>query len=313
MQEKKPGKAGKQFRKSLDIEGDNFTAQLGYGHLLLRQGEYKKALPHLDKAIELNSGFSLAYADRGKARAKLDKVEGALKDYNRAVELAPENYWNRIDRGRLLLNMGKMDRAKEDFQRAAELKPDYFLAYVYLAGLYNDQDKRQKALEHYSTVLELNPDYYPAYKPAALLAYLQEEYLQAAKHYRRLYNRDDRDHGTALMSAVSLLKAGKQEQGRRYLKKAMGTMDRDSIFYHLARMFREEGYVDYVLNQMKTMDNKTLETRALFYLAVFYELKGNESLARKYYLEVKDAKLFGLHETRIAEQKMQGKIEEPEN
>jgi tetratricopeptide (TPR) repeat protein len=310
MQKGKLEEASEQFRKSLEIDDENFAAHMGYGHLLLREGEYEQALEHLNRAVALNPTFSLAHADRGKARAKLDKMEAALEDYAKAIELAPDNYWNRIDRGRLLLETGEEEQALEDFKRAAELRPDFFLAYVYLAGLYDDRNAREKALANYEKVMQLNPDYYPVYKPAAILHYLQADYGRAAELFQSEYRRDPRDHGILLMSALCFDLAKRDTQSEKLLGKLMSELGRDSIFYHLARLYDNPNYVDYVMSRLKKVEEKPLEMRALFYLAAFYEREGHQSLARKYYLEVKDANLYGLYETRIAEEKLDGLIEE---
>ena len=312
LQEENVEKATEQFEKSLAIE-DNFAARMGYGHLLLREGKFEKALEQLNRAIELNPRFSLAYADRGRARAKLDELDAALEDYTRAIEIAPDNYWNRIDRGKLRLETGELEKASRDFTRAAELKPDFFLAHVYLAGIYNDQNKPERALEKYERVLELNSDYYPVYKPAAVNHYLQENYRRAAELFQREFERykeKQRDHGLALMSALCHMQGGDKAAAQKLLDRTMKKAGKDSIFYHLARMYSNNNYTDYLMNELKKVEEKPKEIRALFYLASYYDMHDHSNLARKYYMEVTDANLFGIYETRIAEHKMEGAIEE---
>ncbi len=56
----------------------------------MRMREFTQALPDLDRAIELNSNYFLAYISRSVTHAALNQYDKATLDYARAMELDPE-------------------------------------------------------------------------------------------------------------------------------------------------------------------------------------------------------------------------------
>jgi len=311
LEKKELDKAQQQFAKSIDANPDNFIARTGYGHVLIRKKEYEEAVTQLDRAVELKPNYPFSYVDRAKAKSSSGDINGALADLTEAVKLDPDHYWNYIDRGKLRLYVNNLEKAYADFNRAAELRPDYFLSYVYRGGAHEDLEKTEAALSDYRKVAELRPDYYPIYQPYALLAFNQKNYSEAAKAFASHYERYKEDHSHGLMAAASYYLAGEQEKGDRYIKKHIDQMPRDTYMYDAARTFIEKGYDNHLIAKLNSEKKITIKTRALFYAALYYELQGNLGLARKYYLEVDEANLYGLIETRLAEAKLENTFDEP--
>lgn len=310
LEDRKLDQARREFEQSIAGDPDNFVARTGYGHVLMRQEEYEKAEEQLTEAVRLQPDYPFAYVDRSKARAGTGDVNGALEDLTTSIELDPTHYWNYIDRGRLYLHVGDREAAFADFNLAVNLQPDYFLAYVYRAGILEDREEITRAIENYRRVVSLRKDYYPAYEPLALLEYRTEDYLPAAAHFSRHFEQYPDDHGHALMAGISWLFAGETERGINYLKKHLDTMPKETYLYDAARVFIEKNYESYLLTKISQESKVTLKIRALFYLATYYKLHGETSLANKFFLEVKDANIYGLYETRLAEAELADMLDE---
>lgn len=310
LEKKEHDRAQEQFEQSIEADPDNFIARTGYGHVLIRQKKYEDAVKQLDKAVELKPDYPFSYVDRAKAKSSSGDANGALSDLAEAIKLDPDHYWNYIDRGKLRLYVNNLKGAYEDFDQAVELRPDYFLGYVYRGGANDDLDRFEAALHDYRKVSELRPDYYPIYQPYALLAYEQENYQEAARAFRRHYERYSKDHGHGIMAAASYYFAGEKKKGDAFLKEHMNDMPRETYMYDIARTFIEKGYDSHLLTKINAESKVTIKTRALFYAALYYELQGNKGLARKYYLEVDDANIYGLIETRLAESKLKEAFDE---
>ncbi len=301
LSEKHYKKAEQYFNRALQIDQSNLVARSGYGNLLLREKKYKKAVTQFNKLIESNPDYSFAYADRSRAKSGLNDAEGALKDLDKAVQLAPDYYWNYIDRGKLLAFLGQKDRAIKDFSKAIEINPRYFYAYVYRAGLYRDEGKNNKALADYEMVYKERPDYYFVYKPLAVLEYMGNHFNKAAELFRRAMNRWPEEPSYFLMTGISLEAAGKKKEAVSFFKKKMAHLPGNSYFYDIARMFVEPGFDNYLMVKLSHEKKIPLKTRVLFYMATYYKLQGKTSLAKKYFLEVADTKIYGIFETDIAE------------
>ncbi len=300
LTEKNYKQAERSFDESLQIDGNNLVARSGYGNLLLREKKYGKAVIQFNKLIEKNPHYSYAYADRSKAKAGLNDAEGALKDLDKAVELAP-SYWNYIDRGKLLAFLGKRDKALKDFSRAIEINPRYFYAYVYRAGLFKDKGENSKALSDYEMVYKERPDYYFVYEPLAVLEYMANHYTKAAELFRKAMERWPEEPSYFLMTGISLEASGKKKEAVKFFKDKLNHLSSKSYFYDVARMFIEPGFDAYLIAKLDHEKKLPLKTRVLFYAATYYKLQGDTSLAQKYFLEVADARIYGIFETDIAE------------
>lgn len=310
IEDRKLDHARREFELSLQNDPDNFVARTGYGHVLMRQKEYKKAEEQLTEALRIQPDYPFAYVDRSKARAGSGDINGALEDLSSSIELDPDHYWNYIDRGRLYLQVGDRVAALADFNRAVELQPDYFLAYVYRAGIAEESGETDLAVQDYRRVISLRKDYFPAYEPLALLEYRTGDYSRAAEHFARHFERYPDDHGHALMAGISWLFAGETEHGLDYLKKHLDAMPRETYLYDAARLFIEKKYESYLLTKISQESKVTLKIRALFYLATFYKLQNETSLANKFFLEVADANIYGLYETKLAEAELAETLKE---
>ena len=301
LTEKNYKKAEQDFDKSLKLDQNNLVARSGYGNLLLREKKYSKASAQFDKLIDKNPDYAFAYADRSKARAGLNDAEGALKDLDKAVELAPDYYWNYIDRGKLLNFLGKRDSAIKDFTKAIDINPHYFYAYVYRAGLYKGEGKNSKALSDYEMVYKERPDYYFVYEPLAVLEYMGNHFNSAAELFRKAMERWPENPSYFLMTGISMEAAGQKKEAADFFKDKMAHMPGKSYFYDVARMFVEPGFDTYLMAKLSREKKIPLKTRVLFYAATYYKLQGKVSLAKKIFLEVADARIYGIFETDIAE------------
>jgi len=293
--------AEKNFTTSLKINSDDLAAQSGYGNLLLREKKYKKAVSQFDKVIEKNPDYSFAYADRSKAKSGLNDAKGALEDLNKAVELDPEYYWNYIDRGKLLTFLGNSNDAIRDFSKAITINPGYFYAYVYQAGLYKDAGKNSLALRDYEQVFKLRPDYYFIYEPLAVLEYLKQNYVKASEFFQKAMERWPEEPSYFLMTGISLESAGEKKKAENFFRNKIASLPGGSYYYDIARMFIEPGFDKYLIEKLNHEKNAQLKTRILFYIASYYKLQGHIPLAKKYFLEVADAGIYGIFETDLAE------------
>jgi Flp pilus assembly protein TadD len=93
------------------------------GTLLLKEGDVNGALADLDRALQNDPHYVMAYTNRGIARAGMGDSQGAMADFTQAIKMdsrQPEAY---VNRGLLQLHQGKKIEAERDFARSIALKP----------------------------------------------------------------------------------------------------------------------------------------------------------------------------------------------
>ncbi len=260
--------------------------------------------------METNPDYSFAYSDRSRAKASLNDANGAIEDLSRAIDLDPNFYWNYIDRGKLFIFANDPDSAFLDFDKAIRINPDFFYAYVYRGGINQENKDIEAAVYDYNKVIELRPDYYFVYESLAQIEYLRGNYTRAGEMFLNTSKNIPEDPAYILMAGISFYAAGDKNRGLDIIRASMDKMPRESYFYDIARMFSEPGYDAYLVSKISRETKRPLKARVLFYIATFYKIQGNNRLAKTYFLEVADAKIYGMFETALAENEIKDEITE---
>ncbi len=137
-----------------------------FAEVAIERGFFRDALPDLNLAINLDSGYARAYANRGLVYAELGDQEAAIDDYAVALRLAPNTEVPES------IAMGVAERLLE--------------------GVEADEDP-QVALATYAQVLELDPELAAAHsgRGVVLLGQGDEEEAVAAFEQALAIDRND--------------------------------------------------------------------------------------------------------------------------
>jgi len=219
------------------------------GVLYYKMGENRRALFHLEQAINTSPVFASAYFNRGVIHSTNGDYLLAIADYQQLLKqvtghfeaqynigiayLRLNDYPKATDaferasqltsgsrKARALYNKGislrAIDRhssdAKTAFEAAIRLKPDYLGARVALASLYPNSDKGRKlALEELERVISLKPSYARAYFHKGLIFSAQNRSKAAISAYRKAIQFSP-EYGKARYN-LGLLMLSKEEWG----------------------------------------------------------------------------------------------------
>lgn len=96
------------------VRASDLNAQLGLGYL--KQGQYKRALKKLDKAIEFNPDNASAYHYKAEVYRRLSELDKAETLFKKAMELDPKNQLIESNYGVFLCDKGEFNRAIQIFQ-----------------------------------------------------------------------------------------------------------------------------------------------------------------------------------------------------
>ncbi len=288
LAENKRKEAEESFLAALEADEDHVEARMGLGDVFFEREKYEEALEEYDRVIAGSPDYASAYSQRGRARMADKDFGGALSDLARAIELDPDYFWNYLDRGRMLLRQGETDKALEDFSRAIELNNSIFFPFAYRGAIYERRGMVEKAVSDYERTVELKPDYYFAHSALGALYFGKHEWAKAAGAFKTAAPFVKEDYALPLLAGVAMIRGGDADKAADYLTESMKKVSRDSIFYHLYRLFIEPGYENSIIYRIEQLEDEEIKYRALFYVGQHYIIEGRYHPAELYLLEAKD-------------------------
>jgi tetratricopeptide (TPR) repeat protein len=122
--------------------------------VLLDRGFGSKALPKLEKAIELNPALTGARILAGEIYMEDGKNAEARAQFDAVLTDNPKSNEARVGLGSVLIAEGDLDGAEAELQKAIMLNPDPTLALYRLGQVYEKKGETQKAMETYRKALE---------------------------------------------------------------------------------------------------------------------------------------------------------------
>ena len=109
-----------QYRKALDIEPKNTTAQYNLANALQKQKKYEEAselLETFSKSVSDKNLKSASYYNQGVAYTKLKKLEESIESYKNALRLNPDDQQARENLQKALLELKQKQQQKDQKQK----------------------------------------------------------------------------------------------------------------------------------------------------------------------------------------------------
>jgi len=292
--------AGRYFDSALKLDNKNLDAMIGSASVLRLQDKPEDAIALLNNALALYPYDADALELRGRLNREAGNYQAALDDFDSVLKIDNYNYWALYDKGRTLLDMDKKAEALAEFEKAERIEPDNFVSYIYSAGIRDDLNDWKNALKDYETLSSLKPDYYFANEMLGVHLMRDKQYIKAEEAFMTAYFTAKQETDYALLAVVNALYGGVQLQKLKpFLELAMKKVDRSKIDYYALRLFYDfSGDSDFA-RRVAQEKNPREKAKYLFYLALFYDIKGNRALAEKYLDEFKTYDRKDLIEWRI--------------
>ena len=121
-----------------------------------KQDEYRSAIDHYTKAMELNPEYAEAYYSRGSTYLKINEIPEAIQDFSKTIELNPEYAEAYYSRGKAYDTKGEIPEAIQDYNKTIELNPEYTEAYYSRGSTYLKINEIPEAIQDYNKAIELN-------------------------------------------------------------------------------------------------------------------------------------------------------------
>ena len=133
----------------------------------INKGKADKAIPHLEKAIELYKDFQEAYLLLGTAymdKKEWDKAEASLRH---VIQINPKATAAYLALGEMYYQQKKYPEAEKELVAALQIDDNNWQGHFTLAHVYVDANAFDKAAPHIEKANQLRPDYADAHILAA--------------------------------------------------------------------------------------------------------------------------------------------------
>ncbi len=270
--------AEKDYSHALKLDPENVETLVGLAWVYAKNDKKEKALTLLSEALEIDPTYIYARVDRARVNVSLSNYEDAEDDLDEVIALEPDVEWHYLDRARIRLAYFKdFEGALSDLTVVEEMNPDNFLAMVYLAGLHEEQRRFTSSFRYYRKILEKRPDYIEAYASMGKLSWMAGHYSEAARWFEKASANDPDEFSLQLMSALSLLRAGKRTEARVMFAETLRRFKQDETAYSVVRFCSERSSDVFAVNALNKEVNDVLRNRLWYYMGVIYEYENNHT------------------------------------
>jgi adenylate cyclase len=129
-----------ESRKSIALDPNSADAHASHATALVYAGEPSKAIPLLEKAIQLNPfPPSLYFTILGAAHRQIGNVEKALETYKKAIYKEPTNLIAHIGLAVCYFTSGQEEEARTQAQEILKIDPSFSVEYFEKTVPYKDR------------------------------------------------------------------------------------------------------------------------------------------------------------------------------
>ncbi len=135
------------IEKAINLGREDIGIYSEYTYSLSRNFKYNEAIKAANKAIELGRDDEWIYNELGYAYSNLENYEKTLEFYTKAKERAKEeNLVVEIEIGRALAELGRYEEALKYFEKAHSMDNEYSTATLQIANCYKLLGRYEEAL-----------------------------------------------------------------------------------------------------------------------------------------------------------------------
>jgi tetratricopeptide (TPR) repeat protein len=296
--------AAAYFHQVLSNDGRNAEAMLGLARALRMNTEWDNAEILLDRVVSLYPNMVEARSDRARFYLGRGRYREALEDFDAAIKLSPNDFYLAIDKANLLLEMDRKPEALAEFSRAIAINPNNYLPYAYTAGMKDEFGDHEGAERDYAILARLKPDYYFALEGLGLHKMRKGQWAEARDAFAEAYRQAPNEHYFALLTAICWMRMGDVTAPRTFLNQAQNRVTRNTLEWYMFRLYYDLTSRNYqseydMVTRLDREQDETIKARMLFYMAWYYDVRGNTALANRYFLMVNELDKKAIPEWRL--------------
>jgi tetratricopeptide (TPR) repeat protein len=189
-------------KQGLEVNPNNVSLLSILAQTYSAMKEYREAIPHYEKLLELGQESEFIYSKLGFAHYQLFDYTMAIEYYKKALEIEDRNSGTHYTLGKLYAQTGELDKSETHLLMSILIKKQPVDAEFLSLGLtYKLQEKHKDALEYFIKALEENPDNERAlYEKAVAADNYYEDRETAINHYRAYLKKYENSGNSGLIS-----------------------------------------------------------------------------------------------------------------
>ena len=226
--------------------GESYDALFGSALALQKEGNYREAIAHYTRAIDMEPREAGAYINRGAAYESTGDLDLALQDLNIALGMGPRSEAYHI-RGHVYFRKGDFGQAVLDFSEVIRLDSGNANAYIADAFTYRGHSYRHMscydhAIRDYRKALALAPSNANSYVNIGVIHSLLGDHDLALQCYDKALNLNPNSAYIHLERGGSYSQAGALDRAIEEYGKALA-LDPNYVYAYVLRgvVFQKNG------------------------------------------------------------------------
>lgn len=211
----------------------------------LKNKDYDSALSAFDNALELNSNFELAWANKSRAYFEMREYEKALQCLEKWREIRPRlaKPWERI--GATLIHLGRMKVAKNALQKAVEMKPEMWDAWDNLGRALYHLKQYDESIKAMDRSLKLKSDNQGALLFKGMSLHNLDRLDDAIKTYDEVLSLDQNNLDALANKGQAMMTKGDEDFALELFSKCLSLNPNNiPILTKQSLIFQKKGMID---------------------------------------------------------------------
>jgi len=173
------------YKEITELNPNDFNGLHLLGLTYYQQGEIKKAIDLITRAISFNARYAPAYFNLGCALQDLNYWFKALESYDSALSIEARYDQAHLKRIEILIKLNRISDALAGCNRLICIMPDYHLAFYKRAEIHLMLKKPLDALLDYEKSIELQPNFIEGHFSLANALFDLRKFDRALLHYKK--------------------------------------------------------------------------------------------------------------------------------
>jgi tetratricopeptide (TPR) repeat protein len=142
----KDDSAYSDYIQVLKVTMDNPLALGNLGAILIRRNKPDSAVYYLTRAIAIDSGVAVTFANRAVAHGRMGRIEESIGDFKSFLRIEPDNERVLMSIAIAYQNSARFQESLEWFDKAIAKKPDFGNYYYFRSHSHKQLGNRERAL-----------------------------------------------------------------------------------------------------------------------------------------------------------------------